>query len=248
MIFCVDLDSTLLRSDKKLSDYTIKVFNEIKDDHLIVINSARNQMRIYPYSELINCKYIIANGGSLIFDDKLNLLYKIAIDKEIVKKLTSELINECEYFSVQAFDNLYKSIDSDKFTGIYTDDFNYDAYKIIVYKASKNVSNIASKYGLEYICYENGPFGKISLKEVTKYSGLVNLLKLIDKNLDDVVYFGDDIGDLECLLKCGHGVCVANSVKEVLDVVKNKCDTNDNDGVAKYINRLIRSLDDEKNT
>lgn len=66
----------------------------------------------------------------------------------------------------------------------------------------------------------------------------MNLLKVKDLEKEDVIFFGDDIGDLKCLLNCTYGVAMKNSIPEVLDAIHTVCDSNDNDGVSKYLNRL----------
>ena len=56
---------------------------------------------------------------------------------------------------------------------------------------------------------------------------------------EDAVYFGDDNDDVESLKQCGTGVAVANAinvVKEAADVV---VESNDEDGVAKWIERSL---------
>ena len=53
--------------------------------------------------------------------------------------------------------------------------------------------------------------------------------------MEQVAAFGDDYIDLEMLRGCGFGVAMGNAIPEVRAAAKFVCDTNDNDGVAKWL-------------
>jgi len=46
-------------------------------------------------------------------------------------------------------------------------------------------------------------------------------------------------GDVEILRECGISVAVANAVDEAKAVADNICDTNENDGVAKWLRENV---------
>ena len=74
MYIVVDLDDTLLNSERQITEYTHKVFNELREKgHKIVINTARS---FFTASRLINelkPDYSILNGGSLVIDKEKNV-------------------------------------------------------------------------------------------------------------------------------------------------------------------------------
>ena len=83
--------------------------------------------------------------------------------------------------------------------------------------------------------YIESKWGRISYKHLNKLFGVKKVIEKLKLDLSDVIYFGDDIGDIPCIEACGIGVAVDNAlpcVKEVSDFV---CDSNENDGVAKYL-------------
>jgi hydroxymethylpyrimidine pyrophosphatase-like HAD family hydrolase len=51
----------------------------------------------------------------------------------------------------------------------------------------------------------------------------------------DIVCFGDDYNDIEMLKNCGVGVAVSNALNEVKAVADYVCGSNDEDGVAKWL-------------
>jgi len=242
-IICVDLDKTLLRSDLSISEYTLDVLSKCKENgHLIVIDTARNLERTRKYSKLINADYTICNAGSQIFNKDLELIYDKPIPKEVVSIVTKQVIEYCDILSIQAKDILYTNIDKELNSGrvLFPDDlYMFDAYKILCCNLNIDITNIVSQYGLEYVKYEEGYWGRISLVDVNKLSGITYVLNRINKNLNDVIYFGDDIGDIPCIKECGCGVAMSNSVQMVLEIANYICDSNDNDGVAKFIDTMF---------
>ena len=57
--------------------------------------------------------------------------------------------------------------------------------------------------------------------------------------LKDMVAFGDDLNDIDMLKLCGKGIAVSNAIKEVLDIADDVTLSNDEDGVASWIERNI---------
>lgn len=57
--------------------------------------------------------------------------------------------------------------------------------------------------------------------------------------MSEIVAFGDDLNDIDMLTECGYGIAVDNAVQEVKKIADFICESNDNDGVAKYIEKYI---------
>ncbi len=57
--------------------------------------------------------------------------------------------------------------------------------------------------------------------------------------MDDVLAFGDDIPDIDLLTSCGTAVAMANAVPEVLSLCRYSTASNDNDGVAVVLERVL---------
>ena len=70
---------------------------------------------------------------------------------------------------------------------------------------------------------------------MTKFYGVKKLIEILKADINNTIAFGDDYSDLEMIKKCGHGVCMANSISEVLSQVENVALSNDEDGVVKYL-------------
>ncbi len=65
------------------------------------------------------------------------------------------------------------------------------------------------------------------------------MLNAVGVKRSEAVYFGDDNDDIEPIEKCGVGVAVSNAIDEVLEVADVTTESNDMDGVAKYIEKNL---------
>ena len=76
-------------------------------------------------------------------------------------------------------------------------------------------------------------------KEATKWNGVKQMLSHFGVSPSDAVYFGDDNDDIEPIKNCGLGVAVSNAINHVLNAADIIVDSNDMDGVAKFIEENI---------
>jgi len=65
------------------------------------------------------------------------------------------------------------------------------------------------------------------------------MLEAVGISVTDAVYFGDDNDDIAALRNCGIGVAVANAIEAVKEAADVVVENNDEDGVAKWIEREL---------
>ncbi len=92
---------------------------------------------------------------------------------------------------------------------------------------------------LEVFAYENNAFLNIVRRGVSKSAGLRSLLEPAGISLDQVVAFGDDGPDSEMLAACGYGVAMENASDEVIAAADLLTSSNNNDGVAEVLERIL---------
>lgn len=78
---------------------------------------------------------------------------------------------------------------------------------------------------------------EVSAPGVTKRAGLEELAGLVGAGASDVVCFGDMPNDIEMIRWAGLGVAMGNSVPEVQRAADEVTATNDDDGVARVLER-----------
>lgn len=244
-----DLDRTLLNDDRKISDFTFKVLTKLRENgKKIIYNTARGYGETMNVIRRFQPDYTICGGGSLILNNRFKTLFKSPIPPEFTNKLIKFFKKYNIHFTVQTYDKGYsddQSLVRDTFIKVdysfYTNDF---AYKIDIYfKHSddllEKIKKEVAKYFLQLTPYSRPGCYRLNNIGDSKYNGLFELCKIEKISLAQVISFGDDINDLEMLLKSGKGVLVGNNNVHYNGNDIDICDTNNNEGPAKYLLKLF---------
>lgn len=245
MFISFDLDDTLLRKDKSVSDYSLKVLNTLKElGHIIIINTARSLQATEKLISLINPNFTVVNAGSLIIDDKRNVIYSDPISKVVTNGIVKELLNYTNTISIQTFDVLYTTNkDYKNPNAVFYDkkDYFLDAYKILPCKLDAiKALEIIKKYDVNYTSYFGGDWSRFSKNPNDKLHGLEVVVSYCQGNMNDTISFGDDYGDLPMIKGSFVGVAMSNALDDVLKESKYICDSCDNDGVAKFLEKYFK--------
>jgi Cof subfamily protein (haloacid dehalogenase superfamily) len=84
-------------------------------------------------------------------------------------------------------------------------------------------------------------FLNITMKEATKTRAIETLLASAGWTLGDVLALGDDTPDLDMLRACGTAVAMANACDEVLAACPYRTLSNDEEGVAAVLKKLLET-------
>lgn len=76
-------------------------------------------------------------------------------------------------------------------------------------------------------------------KNATKEHALEKASEYFSIPLSDIISFGDDINDMNMLKISGIGVAMGNAISTVKEIADYITETNDNEGIAKWINKYL---------
>lgn len=85
-------------------------------------------------------------------------------------------------------------------------------------------------------------YTEVSSQNVNKWNAIEFLIKKLEINKDEVIAIGDNINDQTMLENAGLGVAMANSAPYVQKMAKVVTDSNNDDGVAKVIEKYVLNL------
>lgn len=85
------------------------------------------------------------------------------------------------------------------------------------------------------------PFLEVAGAGVTKASGMALMCEVLGVRREQVVAFGDNRNDAELLAWAGHGVAMGNSLPEAVAAADEVTASNDEDGLAIVVERLLRA-------
>lgn len=238
-----DLDDTLLNDQRQVTDYTLRVLKLLQSKgHKIVINTARSKSYTQALFQQIQPDYAILNGGAFIIDRQEQPVFRAEIDHATTLAMIRELLTLTEDFSIQTEDTMFSNNGS--YTGQNAQSFDF-AHEVFPYPAQKIVAAIqedapatalAEQFGLEFTTYLNGPFRRYNHVGATKALGNRNLVALTGGSMEDVLAFGDDLGDIGMLQEAGVGVLMKNAKPSLHGCCACVSQfTNDEDGVARFL-------------
>ena len=245
-----DLDETLLNSDKYISEHTISVLEKCKLKGIkIAFATARSTQNVSKILEQFMPDILICYGGALVLANEI-LIHRADISAEISSKLINDFLKEPDIIHVLATNEKVsytnRTNPEDKRIAHYKKvDFscnnNISYLKISVISNNSNaVEKIALAYPmLDFLHYKGENLYRFANPNAVKWKAVQAVADFYSINTNMFVAFGDDKNDLEMIKKCGIGVAVENAIDEVKNVAKYICETNNNDGVAKWLEKHI---------
>lgn len=252
----LDLDGTLLCSDKSISDYTISVLERCKQkDIKIAIATARSEMASKRYIDTVKPDIVISNGGSLVRHGE-NTIHTCMLSAKTSDDITAQLMRKEEFVSIglETKTGYYVSwtdaLTPDYAHAIYYDfsvPLSEDTYKIAV-ELSHTRTNSGSNAAIDVaknhpdcclISYTGENFYRLAHVNSGKMSAIKEVAKYFNTDLSQIASFGDDYNDIEMIRDCGIGVAMGNAIDEVKTVANYVCDINDNDGIAKWLDSYV---------
>ena len=264
-VICCDIDGTLVRDDKSLSEENIKWIHKAVHEagvHFTLV-SGRPVNGVLPFYRRMGITGPVScfNGGTLVDENGV-----IVDDHRMSHDLAVEVckIGERHPVDIVVFDGMKwylrtrdcycyaqkrKIYESECGIGEPLELLKtFDTNKIIFLSPSSDVlasamAEIAEKIDKDRITYyRSADFLEMMPSGYDKSSAIDALAKLFDVDLSQIMALGDDYNDVPMLKRAGCSVAMANAVPEAKAAAKHITDTNNNDGVAKAIQKYVFGL------
>lgn len=250
-VIALDLDGTLLKNDKTVSEETIRTLKKHEElGRQIVIVTARPP-RLEPIKlprELQREFMIFYNGAEIYHNNKRIYSQRISLDSaKNIKNLILNDYNQCR-IGFEINNKLYANFrDSSIFETGEFETINLNTFEVksstkilIDMRNIHSIDDFRLKLPLDcnLIITDNGKLGQIMARGVNKLSALTYILAKLSTSIDKVMFFGDDINDIELLKECGIGVAMGNAVAKVKGIANYITSSNEEDGVAVFLNEF----------
>ena len=241
----VDLDRTLLRTDKTVSDYTLEVLQAWREaGAFLLAATARPERAITEYRDLIGFHSATTlNGARTVTPDSV---YENTIDTEDAVSILEQLLRqEGAVISVEAENGIYANSDIPVWHPAVIDDIGELPRREKIYKILASHPGIpADQINVNlpndtYASVADQKLVQIMSTSATKWNGIQKMLESYGIAPDQAICFGDDNDDLEPIRRCGCGVAVSNALECVRDAADYITQSNDEDGVAGFLTGLF---------
>jgi Cof subfamily protein (haloacid dehalogenase superfamily) len=248
-VLAVDLDDTLLRSDRTISPRTVESLRRWRDaGHHLVVATGRPTRSIAESlpADLVHVPWITYNGAHIYLDGEC--IYQNLIPAEATRSIV-ELV-------LDALPSCTLGLEIDNVLYLNREMNRPSPYEVadLLSVAAQPCSKILFFHQdfsvLDPILTQLPPVARAMLSvkynlvqilalEADKAEALRHLVARWGCSMDQVVAFGDDVNDVDMVREAGLGVAVANAVPEVLAVAKRVTLSNDEDGVAVVVDELL---------
>ena len=258
-IVFTDLDGTILKNDKTITERTSRVLKGLKDKGILwVVATARPEIAINFYEEIKSADALITlNGARIKLKDKV---ISNGFSKEDALKLIRILSDKNLILTLETSEGIFGNTVIPEWDTPKVDDLAALAEKVDVYKIliagkdhklpsiaedrdmfcdgneiGKMISDAISSSGLDgsvYCSVAEGWLYQLMSCNATKWKGVELLLKTEGITAQKAIYFGDDNDDTDSIMNCGLGVAMGNAIEGVKAVSDLITLSNEEDGVA----------------
>lgn len=261
-----DLDGTLLNSYSKVSAKNVQAIRDAVNSGIVfAICSGRTLHSVNKYfvKDLKVLGYRVVLNGAVV----VNANGKMVIDRPLDRDIVAEILKRAEFSKFKiVLDGLNDTYIYDPnhnwntyFEGMSRHHYkahsvqdlmklnnqeDLNIYKVCFSCPPKRLAELQKKLesftALPITISRSGSnYFEINGQDITKLSALQHISELEKIPMTDFMCFGDYGNDLEMVKEAGYGVAMENAIKNVKDVAWKTTLTNNEDGVAKMIKRVL---------
>lgn len=251
MILALDLDDTLLRTDKTIGERTLDALRRwLASGHEVIVATGRPPRWIHGVlpPELHGTPRVAYNGAQVIVAGEV--VYRNEIDPADVREIV-EWTQACRphwHIGLEIDDELYLNRAMQK-AGVYTvadlvpmcaqpaakiiflfPEEREDLAPLLAALPATTRALITPKFSMVQLCGHT----------TDKADALSHLLAQRNLSFGALAAIGDDVNDIEMLRRAGIGIAVGNALDEVKAAADWVTDAANADGVAVAIERLLK--------
>ncbi|MCF0111555.1 MAG: HAD family hydrolase [Erysipelotrichaceae bacterium] len=266
-LIATDLDGTLLRPDKTMSEKTVQTIEKLIENGVYFVASTGRTHRELP-KELERIKgmqfAITVNGGALYSYTENRYVYEITLEKCLALRIMEFLdrfpvygtcvINGRRYMPSDEDDVSNPEIEKVAMKGILSNttfckdvkakikELPYDVQKILAYftdpSVKEELTNGLKEAFPEVTVSSSGPYNvEVNARGVDKGTALRKLCEYLQIDVADTMAFGDAGNDIPLLDAAGLAVVMSNGTDETKQHADEIADSCENDGVRKTIEK-----------
>lgn len=248
-----DLDGTLLRSDKTISDRTLAALQDCREKGILIgVSTSRGEQNALSFIEELQPDVLIVSGGALVKYHG-EYIYKAAFSAEETRQMIAAARSvcgaECE-ITIDTTDAHYwnykvdpKKQDQSWGDSIYTDfkDFGESSLKMCVeiFDDAQAAHLQELLKACDCIRFSDGYWYKFTRKAVTKERAIMEVCAASGIKPEEIAAFGDDYADIGMLELCGMGIAMGNAIDAVREKADHVIGSNDEDGIAAFLESSI---------
>lgn len=263
-MFATDLDGTLLRSDRTISERTAQAMESARLAGIEVVWAtarARHSVHTLANSCGFRGKAVCANGAVILdlADGTPKIVDTVSIETSLAATAMEQIrtlvpgvvfanvgptqfFAEPEYAALCDFTDHHRHVHEMVLAD--TLPLNIEPMVKIVARhpdvSSSDLYRTAASAGIDGVelTHSGAPYLEMAASGVSKASALAQLCVAEGIDSSEVAAAGDAVNDLPMLMWAGTALAPSNALPEILDLADRVLPSNDEDGVASYLEQL----------
>ena len=264
-LIAIDIDGTLINSKHEITSYTKDVIKQVREEGIkVVLCTGRPFLGAQRYVKELGLdlqeEYLVTYNGALVQNTfSREVIHHFGLTGNDYKRMAELADGIGTHFHAQDFGAMYTSNrDMSRYTG-------HDSYFTtmpILYRTVEEIeethvftkimlideqdildaaiAKIPTEFYDEYNIFKSEPYYcEILNRNASKGRAVQRLAEALNISQQEVMALGDHPNDLDMVQYAGVGVAMGNAVDEVKNIAEYITLTNNEDGVAKAIEKFI---------
>lgn len=236
-LIALDMDGTLLNHDHEVSEANKQaIAKALAQDIHVVLSTGRGWDTCHPYAKILNLtSYLVTVNGGQIWNIDGQLLKQQLHDPAKMEAMF-QLANDSELeFWMMSTTRIFRNERPDDFHDYQWLKFGCNSFDKDT--LDQLVEDLSYMDGLELT--NSLPTNvEVNPEGVSKADSLQFVCREIGITMDEMMAVGDSLNDIKMIQEAGVGVAMGNAQEAIKNVADHVTDTNENDGVAKAIERF----------
>jgi 5-amino-6-(5-phospho-D-ribitylamino)uracil phosphatase len=247
-VVVLDLDGTLLRSDKTVSRASATLLRQLQGQGVIlVVATARPPRAVWPLlpATLLDGWVVLYNGSQIRQQGRLVQEWTLA--STALARLVEVARAACpaapigfehqdQLFVTRHFGRHWPR-KSDRRVGVAALPMT-GVLKVVIDLVDPRLEAClrdSLPLGCRLVVTDGGQLAQIMPAEASKGAAVRWIVRRLARTMDEVMCFGDDDNDADLFGACPHSVAMANASPAVRRLAAHQTSSNDEDGVARYL-------------
>lgn len=238
-LIALDMDGTLLNNDEEISKENKQAIAKAVEMGIhIVLSTGRSYHTVYEYVKdlQLNSFLITVNGGE-IWDSSGNLLVRNLLEAEQINMMWELKKLHNTKFWAMTVDEIYRdelpkdiTFSENEWLKFGFDVEDDETRKTIMQKLTENKLQVTNSSPTNL---EVNPYG------ISKAWALEEVCARIEITMENVIAMGDSLNDVAMIASAGVGIAMGNAQEAVKEAADWVTETNEENGVAKAIQRWV---------
>ena len=262
-----DLDATLLRTNKTISEENIDAIRRAcKKGVIFVIATGRILRSASVYADILGINSpVAACNGAVLVDSNKNILLDEYLSFDQIKSIAEIAEKYGQYYHFYDKSNIYTRFDTTRFDKYYNSGANQSSENVSLKKIYKDVTELndgdLQLYKALFISLDNDVLKKVE-KDFNHFTNLSitsssrnnvevnkrgvskgNAIKMLAEsygiNRDEIIAIGDNRNDQSMIEYAGLGVAVDNASEDTKSIADIVTVSNEDNAIAKIIEEFV---------